>query len=53
MIALLTWLIMGHVHKWEDTSVITLVDGNGLVNGKSTHVRCTKCGEHEVFTNYN
>jgi len=53
MIKLLQWLLMGHVHKWEDVTSVTLVNDSGATTGMTTHSRCIHCGEHTSFTNWN
>jgi hypothetical protein len=56
MLRLLKFLITGdwHLHRWEDTQVINIVDEySGVNKGYAHHCKCTVCGVHKSFTNYN
>lgn len=48
MIALIKWLIFGHVHKWETESTHSLERkhiGYGSEKGLTYILRCKKCGK--------
>lgn len=54
MWTLLKWLLIGHVHKWEEKEIIstTNTDSTGKTRTTGKHVRlsCVKCGRQVVDT---
>jgi len=53
MIRLLTWLFMGHCHKWEEVAVNRLVltgrGGEAVANGEEYILRCKHCGNMKKY----
>lgn len=52
MIRLLQFLILGHVHFWQDECVTPLVEigGSKIPIGRVAYCRCKTCGARKAFT---
>ena len=51
MLALLQWLIFGHVHKWNFLYAINVFDSEKatMKSGEDHVVECDKCGKRKAF----